>query len=63
MKGFGGTVCKNVGWEDRWYVKEPSSRSGGLLVGLDEGVTFHSLQSNSYSIQVEYETNETNGKV
>lgn len=32
-KGFVGSVCRKLGWGDRWYEVDPEGRSGGLLLG------------------------------
>lgn len=43
-RGFVSTVCKQVGWGDRWHVVNPIGRSGGLLVGWTEGVTVQQIR-------------------
>lgn len=34
-RGFVSTVCKKLGWGDKWYVIDLVGRSGGLLMGWD----------------------------
>lgn len=62
-KGFVGTVCKKLGWGDRWYEVDPEGRSGGLLVGWGHDVIVHQILGCSYSVEVEFETPETKGKI
>lgn len=40
-KGFVGTMCRKLGWGDRWYEVEPKGKSGGLLLGLGTDVVVH----------------------
>lgn len=53
------TMCKQVGWGDRWYVVNLIGRSGGLLVGWAEGVTIHQIIGSSFCIEVEFESMDT----
>lgn len=62
-QGFVGTVCKKLGWGDRWMVVNPVGRSGGLLLGWADGVTIHQVRTSSFCMEVEFETRETNGKM
>lgn len=63
QKGFVGSVCRKLGWGDRWYEVDPEERSGGLLLGQSSDVIVHQIHSNSYSIEVEFETTKTKGKI
>lgn len=49
-RGFVSTVCKQVGWGDRWHVVNPLGMSGGLLVGWTEQVTVHQVRDSSFCI-------------
>lgn len=62
-KGFVGIVCKRMRWRDRWYAVEPNGKSGGLLLGWDEGVTVHQVRNSSFYIELEFETSKTNGSM
>lgn len=62
-KGFVGTVCKKLGWGDRWFVVDPIGRSGRLLLGWNDEVLVYQIRSSAFSLEVELETSETNGKM
>lgn len=61
--GFVGTVCKKIGWDDRWYAVEPRGRSGGLLLEWNSEVIIYQIISSSFCIEVEFETPHSKGKV
>lgn len=44
-RGFVGSICKQLGWKDRWYAVDPVGKSGGLLVGWSEEVKIHQIVS------------------
>lgn len=46
-----------------WYAVEPNGRSGGLLLGWGFGVTIHQIMHTTYTIEVEFASSETIGKV
>lgn len=48
---------------DRWQYVEPVGKSGGLLLGWGSEVTVHQIYSTDYSIEVEVESTDTNGRV
>lgn len=57
------TICKNLGWEERWFVVNPIGRSGGLLLGWDRNVTIYQIRNTTFSIEVEFETTNSRGKM
>lgn len=57
------SVSKKLGWKDRWYAVEHIDKSGGLLVGWTEEVKVHQIISSSFSIELEFETVKTGGKM
>lgn len=61
--GFVGSVCKKLGWKERWYVVDPIGKSAGLLLGWFEDVTIHQIFSSRFSLEVEFETVDTKGKM
>lgn len=62
-KGFVGTVCKKLRWNDRWAVVDPIGKSGGLLLSWSEEVIVYQIRSSNFYIDVEFETLETNGRM
>lgn len=62
-QGFVGSVCKKLGWKDRWYAVDPIGRSASLMVGWSVDVTVHQVISSRFSIEMEVETADTNGKL
>lgn len=42
---------------------DPDGRSGGLLLGWDEGVTIFQILHTTFSIEVEFETIDSGGKL
>lgn len=58
-----GTVCKKLGWRDRWYTVKPDGRSGGLLLGWAESVTVFQVVHTTFSIEIEFETEDSGGKL
>lgn len=62
-KGFVATVCKKLGWGERWYTIEPVEKSGGMLLGWRSEVTVHQIHSIDYSIEVEFESAESKGRM
>lgn len=62
-KGFVGSVCKKMGWKDRWFVLDPIGRSAGLLLGWTEEVNTHQIISSRFSLEVEFETIDKKGKM
>lgn len=63
MEGFIGTICKNLGWGDRWFVVNPIDRSGSLLLGWDRNVTIYQIRNITFSIEVEFEAADSRGKM
>lgn len=62
-RGFVETVCRKLGWGERWQYVDPVGKSGGLLLELGSEVTIHQLHSTEYSIEVEIESADTKGKM
>lgn len=62
-KGFVGSVCKKKGWKGRWFVVDLIGKSDGLLLGWTEEVTIHQIISSMFSLEVEFETIDTKGKM
>lgn len=61
--GFVRTVCKNLGWNDRWFVVDLDRMSGGLFLGWAPGVIIHQIVNRSFSIELEFETGNSGGKL
>lgn len=59
--GFVRTVCKQLGWEDRWVAVDPIGRSGGLLFSWGQEVTIYQILTTSFSIEVEFEAPGSEG--
>lgn len=62
-KGFVGTVCKNLGWGDRWFAVDPLGRSGGLLLGWDKEVTIFQIREISFSLEIDFETSQLESRM
>lgn len=62
QKCFIGTVCRKLGWGERWHAIQLVRKSGELLLGLGNEFTIHHIQSTSYRIEVEFETADTKGE-
>lgn len=62
-RGFVSTVCKNLGWGDRWEVVNPIGNSDGLLFGWGKDITIHQIIITDFSMEVELESPETEGRV
>ena len=56
------SVCKKLGWGDRWFTVEPKGKSGGLLLGWEREVSVHQIINTKFSIEVEFETVDIRGK-
>lgn len=61
--GFVNTVCKKLGWGDRWYWVDLIRKSGGLLLGWGSDVTIHQIRSTNFSSEVGVEALGSEGKM
>lgn len=62
-EGYVRTVCRKLGWGERWRAVDPVGRSGGLLVGWSRNTMVHQIKCSTFCLEVEFETSETNGKI
>lgn len=62
-KGFVGTVCRNLGWGDRWFSVESFGRSGGLLLGWDKEVTIFQIRETNFSLEIDFETSQVGSRM
>lgn len=60
---FVSNLCAELGWDKRWHVVDPVGRSGGLLLGWSNTITVYQVVCTAYSMEVELESADTQGKV
>lgn len=54
-----GTVCKRLKFGNRWEVRDPIGRKGGLLIVWKDNVNIKSFWSNDFCIEVPVESEDT----
>lgn len=45
------------------FVVDPDGRISGLLLGWDKGVTIFQIRNTLFSIEIEFETSDSGGKI
>lgn len=57
-KSFMGTVCKNLRLGERWIVKDPVGRKGGMLVAWSTNVEIKVMRSTGFCMELYVKTED-----
>ncbi|GER55621.1 non-LTR retroelement reverse transcriptase-like protein [Striga asiatica] len=50
---FAKTVCRKLGYQDRWHLESPNGTRGGLLLLWDNLIEIKQIVGNEFFLQVE----------
>lgn len=62
-KSFVSTICKKIGWGERQYAVDPIGQNGLLILGWGRDVTIYQIKNTTFSVEVEFETLKTKGRM
>lgn len=51
-KGFMGTVCRKLNFGERWTVRDPVGKKGGMLVAWRENVQVQVISSTKFCMEL-----------